>query len=788
MDQLSNTLSSQQDNFQLKRFLNLIIGKWYFVVGCLSIALGIAYGILRYQSPVFLVNTTFVTKKFTEDVGVASSLLRLAESGASLTNGNQVYQEIPLLKSQGRIMATLEKLDFDVSYFIQGKFKTSEVYPSDYYKIIQSPASKNYPYNLPIYIIPDDDGHFTLQTEDETWNNAFSGQSFISGKTNNINGWQFVIEVKPGNQNGSNDHFFMIRQPYQLMNEYRNRLILNWDPQGRSILIASIMSELPEKDLDFLNTYFEVVVEKGLEEKSQEINSLVDFINEYIPQISDTLYMYQKKLDQFRLENRELINGSGFIMERLNALETQKAAFLISDYYYDHIVDYLKSPREEAVFAPAMFGLESNPLATLLEDYSEIIWEDKVDKNSFNDRNPLINKYNEDLEVLEKNILENVKNLKVENSRKMTELDARIDFYYNTMEDLQVESREYAELSRMIALYEGVFDNLITKRTEAFLSQAAIVSDYEMVTNPYFNSRDPVSPDFSKVVIIAILSGLGLPLSILYLLSVSSAKIVSKFDLLDNTTIPLLGYVGHSLDKDDLVVYHKPKSLVAESFRRVRANLQYFRQSDKKNVLLITSSISAEGKTFCSTNLAFTYAMAGKKTVIVGADMRKPTLSHVFDLNGSRGLSNFLAGQVEIKDIIHKSNNQDLYLIPGGSIPPNPAELILTPRMKDLMDYLKKEFEVVIVDTPPVGLVADAIELMEFSDLNILVVRQNKTFKKSLHETSENYEKGQLKNMTILFNDVNFEKLEYGYKAYVESYQTYGYGYDSGYLEDEKNG
>ncbi len=787
MEQLSN-INSQQDNFQLKRFANLIIGNWYWVIGFLLFSLGVGYFIIRYESPVYVVNSTFLTKKYggrTEE----SSFLRVADDPVNLLRGQtDISQEIPLLKSQGRIQATLDRLEFGISYFIQGQFKTSEVYPGDFYKVISRANSQNFPYGLKIYLDQKENGRYVLETEVENWQSHFVNKEFEFGKSYSANGWEFQIESKNAATNG-NLHFFTVNNPVTLLNSYRNRLYLGWQTKGSSILIAVLNSSLPDKAIDFLNAYFNVVVEKGLEEKSQSIINTISFINDYIPQISDTLLAYQKRLDQFKLENRQLGNGSSFVLEKLNELEREKTKYIITRKYLEYLVDYIKKDKDRNVFAPPLIELESKePLYNLFQQYLEIKWEAKTRRNEQETtKNPLINRVPDDEATFRNNILEAISNYQDINNDKIKDLNNQINFLYGSIEDLQVQSREYVELERMVTLYGNVFNSLITKRTDAFLSQASIVSDYQIVSDPTYNRRDPVSPDKRKVMIIAIMVGLGFPLGLLYVISISNNKIVSKGDLITNTTIPILGYVGHSAEYGNLAVQNAPKSLVAESFRRVRANLQYFANGDAKKVYLITSSISSEGKTFCSINLAYTYALAGKKTVIVGADMRKPTLARSFELEKHTGLSNYLSGQCELEAAIHKTDNKDLRIIPGGSIPPNPAELILTKRMKELMSYLKKNFDLIIIDTPPIGLVADAIELMEYSTLNMLIVRQNKTFKKSLEETSESYRKGELKNMLILFNDVNFQKLEYGYKSYIEGYHTYGYGYDNSYFEDGKS-
>lgn len=788
MDNLT-PLETKQDNFELKRFLNLILGNWYWVLGFLLASLAVSLFIIRYESPVYVVNASFLTKKFDDRLS-ANPLMSLAEGSGSpmyRTGMTDVSQEIPLLKSQGRIQATLDRLDFSVSYFIQGQFKTTEVYPADYYELRQDPTSANYPYGRQIYVNAINNEQYQLQTDDPQWQPAFEGVELSFGQSYDIDGWKFKVDLRSKNgRSVDNQHYFVIKTDNELLNTYRDRLQLSWLDKGSSILNARMATELPEKEHAFLGTYIDVIVQKGLEEKSEQVTNTINFINEYLPQISDSLLAYQKRLDRFKLENGEVISGSSVVFDKLNELESQKAELMISNRYFDYLIEYIKENRNEEIFAPAMIGLDQAPLNTLLNQYIEIKWqENDADLNEFNEKNPLINRKHDPIEKIEQNIFESIKNLKAVNYREIAEIEKKIGFFYSTIVDLQVQSREYAELERMIALYETVFNNLITRRTDAFLSQASTVSDYQVVTNPRYDKTQPISPDKNKLIIIALLVGLGVPLGILYVFSIFNDKVVSKNDLLSNTNIPLLGYVGHSLELDNLVVFNKPKSLVAESFRRIRANLQYFSRGNGKNVLLITSSISAEGKTFCSVNLAFTYALSGKKTIIIGADMRKPTLAKSFGLERDQGLSNYLSGQCTLEEAVHPTGNEDLKIIPGGTIPPNPAELILMPKMKDMMDHLKIHYDYIIIDTPPIGLVADAIELMEFSDLNILIVRQNNTFKKSLHETTENYQKGQLKNLAILFNDVDFQKLEYGYKAYVEGYQSYGYGYSSGYFDED---
>ncbi|MCK5701971.1 MAG: polysaccharide biosynthesis tyrosine autokinase, partial [Cyclobacteriaceae bacterium] len=440
--------------------------------------------------------------------------------------------------------------------------------------------------------------------------------------------------------------------------------------------------------------------------------------------------------------------------------------------------------KKESIFAPNLIGLEVPPLEELVGKYMEEKWQDQLDKNEFNEKNPLVVRGNEQYERLEENIYESVKNLKQLNQEKVIEIDKQIKFFIGSVGELQVEYREFTNMDRMKALYENLHNQLLARKTDAYISKASATSDYQMVTAPYY-SNVPIYPNKNKIYMIAIVLGLGFPIGIIFLFDFINPKIISKEDLKKHTDIPIIGTVGHYKGKSNLVVGEHPKSQVSESFRVIRANLEYVNADNtESNILLITSSISGEGKTFCSINLAYTYANMGKKTLLVGADMRRPALAKSFGMGRSHGLSNYLSGQDKLEEIIYTSKKSGLDVIPGGHVPPNPAELLTTKRMAELMQFIKKHYEVIIFDTPPLGLVSDTVELIRHSFTPILIVRQDVTYKKSLDAITEMYHSGKFKQLGIIMNDVNFTKFDYG--AYYGKSYGYGSGLGYGYYDDEE--
>ena len=455
----------------------------------------------------------------------------------------------------------------------------------------------------------------------------------------------------------------------------------------------------------------------------------------------------------------------------------------MSDRYYDYLERYIREDREEGIFAPNLIGLDAPLLDELVNQYIEIKMRDKLLLNEYNLENPLVNRENERKERVEKNIFESIENMREFNRQQYEHVEERMNFYYASIKGFLKDNRELDRMNTIYGLNRELFNLLLQRKTEASISRASTTSDYQVVEEPWYSSL-PVYPDTKKNYLIAVILGLGLPIGLVFLVDALNNKIITREDLIKHTTIPIIGNIGHSDYETNLVVKESPQSQLSETFRHIRANLKYF-IDEKARIFLVTSSFGSEGKTFCSINLAWIYALSGKKTLLLGADMRKPTMTKYLDLPPKLpGLSNFLAGFKNYDEILTDTNTEHLQVIVGGDVPPNPSELLNHPKMVDLLKKVSKEFEVVIIDTPPIGVVADAMELLKYTDFNLLVVRQGKTIKSSLDHVSDMYASGQISHFGILFNDINFKRYSYSY-GYGKKY-GYGYGYGYGYYDSHK--
>jgi capsular exopolysaccharide synthesis family protein len=375
-------------------------------------------------------------------------------------------------------------------------------------------------------------------------------------------------------------------------------------------------------------------------------------------------------------------------------------------------------------------------------------------------------------------IFETIKNAIKTNNIALKDLDERIGVIFGKINQLPGTERVLFSIERRFKLTDAIYTYLLQKRSEAQITQASNIPDNEVIDSARPEDGSPVYPKTSMNYMIALILGLIIPVVIILGKDFLNDTIKERADVEKITTLPIIGHIIHS-DKDSkLVVMESPKSSIAESFRSVRTNLQYLLLGKEKQTILITSDMVQTGKTFCSINLATSFAMYGKKTLLVGFDLRKPRIHKDFDLTNDEGISSYLINKSKLESCIQPSGIENLDVLVSGPIPPNPSELAASDRTGTMFTLLKEIYDFIIIDTPPIGLVTDAFLLMKYTDANLILVRQNFTHKKVFSSIIRDMEQRKMPNLAILINDVKLTKYSYGF-GYGYGY-GYGFGYGSG--------
>lgn len=777
-----------------------LLKRWPYILIFFIFSLAIGYTINRYSTPVYLVKARITSKKFSNKP--TSIIPGLVDASFFLSGTTEVYEEIPILKSPKRIEATIDKLDFRVSYFSEGEIKTTESLTGFGFTVLVDTLPDNsYPFGVPIFVNYLDANTFQLVIENDQWSSSTEGKTFHFGEPIALGSVRLRLQNKAIDKLASNKYFFVINNKAGLVNQYRNRLIIDWVMKGSSMLDIKMESELPDREVQFLNAYYEVVQEFGIREKNETLDNTIKFIDDQMRYVTDSLLYYQSLIDDLRFSNYQInvplispsqntASGSDYIFSKVNDLDNRKADIELEERYLDYLTEYFEQKRDEDVFAPSLVGLDIPLVESWVNRFIEEKLNEKIDRNEENKQNPLVNRQDSIRRKLEKGIYEAINSERKRNKESMREMDKKANFLLGSIKDAQVDFRQLAQYQRLFQLNQTLFDLFIRRKTEAAISKASATSDYEVIEFPSYSSV-PIRPNKNKNLMIAAAVGLFLPIVFFLLIDITNKRIVDKDDLIENTQIPILGNIAHSDYPSRLVMKEHPRSVVAESFRAVRANLKFLAGgiTTKTHTFLITSSVGGEGKTFCSLNLAYTLALGQKKTIVIGADMRKPELGNYLQSYSEKGLSAFLAGYATIDQVIFKNEPNAPDLIDAGKVPPNPSELLASDRMRELISYLKEHYDYIIIDTPPIGLVSDAMELFKYCDYNILIVRQGVTEKAALGMVDELYQDGKLKNFTVVLNDIKLirkRKSIYGGYVYGLGYGGYGYGY---YEEDKgKNG
>ena len=344
--------------------------------------------------------------------------------------------------------------------------------------------------------------------------------------------------------------------------------------------------------------------------------------------------------------------------------------------------------------------------------------------------------------------------------------------------------KEQLEIEQNLAARQNLYKYLQEKKVETAITRASTLSNSSIIDRSY-PSGIPVKPNRRAIRILAILLGLGLPALFIFIAEVLNDKVSTRFDIERITAAPILGEIGHSYSNNTLVVNKTTRSMVAEQFRIIRSNLQYVLNKSEKSTILVTSSFSGEGKSYVTTNMGAVLALAGKKTVILEFDIRKPKVISGLGIQRGPGITNFLVGKANLADLIKPvPDHENLFVLGCGPIPPNPAELLLDQKVEEMFSWLKANFDIILIDTAPVGMVSDAMTLSKYADSTLYLVRQGHTFKKQIALIDEFYVGNKLPKISIVINDVKI-KPGYGYYGYGRYGYGYGYGYGS-YYEEEK--
>jgi capsular exopolysaccharide synthesis family protein len=762
--------------FDINRILKLTLRNWYLFLISIPLALAIVYVYHRYTIPVYRASTTILLKS-TQNRSLAQS--NLIEGFGLSPEMRNIENQIFIIKSKKLVKKAVDMSDFSVEYFRAGHFKDSEIYHNSPF-IVEFDSLHPQMVNVPIYLSCDKNNIVKIEVHTEgTYTHIFK----TGRNTGNTGPVDYTKTVKWGQQVTTpffsfkikklNDQvcapdskfFFRFRPNSQTANSFRSRLSVNSNSEGSSIMNISVSGTTPGKMVTFLNNLNIVIMENSLERKNDKATRTLSFISDQLKKISDTLQTVQKELLDFRKLNHFVLptEYSQIITDRYLEKEKQLGILRIKKEYYKYIQQKIKEDsKSEDFMLPAVSDEANSMVNQMILQLIDLKDEFETLNSDADNPNPYIISLSQKISIAENN-LKTVIDLVIKNF-ELKENEIRNDLA-KTIEEIKSlpdMEREYADIERNYKLNDAIYTFLLQKHSENQIAKASNTPDNEVIDSPSLTGL--VSPNtknnYSKAFIIALL----LPVGIIVLRELLNTKVRGKEDLEHlQEKLPILGFIMHSKNEVQDIIHEQPHSVISEAFRSLRTKIKFMSCESKTWAITITSTNTGEGKTFCAQNLASAFSISGKKTALLGFDMRKPKLSELFNLKNETGLSNYLSNQAEFEDICYETKYDNLYIVPSGAIPPNPSELISNNKTEELFKILREKFEVIIIDTPPIGLVADARILMDYSDCHLYVVRANYTDKEHMGYSLNNLMLENISHMGLILNDIPLKDKGYGY-------------------------
>ena len=754
-----------------QRILNRVLRNWYWVLLCLVIGFVVSWSVNRYTTKIYPVKASVIFKIDEENYG--ANLLY----GNSFTQySRNYYDEFYLMRSYPLLQRVVENLRLDVAYFVQGEIKTIEKYIPHLPVRINPTSGQRLPYGQSFtYRLLNENEFLFYPAQDAS--DADRNQKHLYNDTIEVAGHRLFFlktDLLKDKWIGS-EYIVRFTDPFELAVSYSTQLNLSWSEQGSGAINISMNGAVPEKIVDFLREFIEQYQQFDVERKSRIYSKSVQFLDRQIDLIGDSLRYYERKMSAVSVKATKNIKPSA---ERLNAiglsLDEKELQIRLQQRYYDYLENYMNSTSDfSQVLLPSSLGVSDPVLSELVSRLVKLQFELRVLQNKATDtRNPLVQESLNKIEYLKRDIEEGIRSAKEIMAINRTFFKERlVEMERALRESPEDQFNDLAHLQRNYRLNEGLYSFIIQKRAEASLSKASTTSDVNVLNYPQVG--EVITPKPMQNYTLGLLGGFMLPVLFFVFIEALNNRIQSKEDIESLCAVPVIGTISHFTGQTNLAVADKPRSYLAESFRALRANLNYFTGGKDKKVILVTSTLSGEGKSFTSINLATVLAFSGKKTVLIAGDMRKASIVQDFGVSNKNGLSSYLSGQSELDSIITSTQVVGLDFITPGPIPPNPAELYMSNRTQALIDHLLDRYDFVLIDSPPIGLVSDAMALIPLVDHILFVTRQNYTPLTAINQLQYMVDQGQVQQVSIVLNDIQRLGMGYGYK--------YGYAYDYGY-------
>ena len=783
-----NEQDEEKINYQELLFRYIIHWPW-FVASVLICLIG-AWVYLHFQTPVYQVSASIMIKD--DKKGGGSTDLENLGIGGVITSTQSIDNEIEVLRSKTILKEVVNNLELYITYYDEDEFPEKELYQTSPVIVnLTAQEADKLPGSalLAMKLSPEGVLDVNLKVGLNEYNQRFEKLPAVLPTDAGTFGFALKDSLSGGQMEGHKGERHIravVSRPFGVAKGYQESLSIVPTSRTTSVAVVSLMNTNIQRARDFINKLMEMYNRNTNNDKNEVAEKTREFINEHIKIIDEELGSTEDKLEAFKrnagltdISSDAKLAVSGNAEYEKRRVDNGTQINLVRD-----LIKYINNPSNEYELLPGNIGLSDAGLTTQIGRYNELIIERKRLLRTSTESNPMIVNLDTSIRAMKSNVqaaingtLQGLLIVKADLEREAGRFSRRIS-------DAPGQERQYVSIARQQEIKAGLYLMLLQKREENAITLAATANNAKIIDEPVATGG-PLSPKPNMVYMIALVLGVGMPVGVIFLIGLTKFKIEGRGDVEKLTRLPIVGDVPLTNEKaGSIAVFENQNTLMSETFRHIRTNLQFMLENDQK-VILVTSTVSGEGKSFISSNLAISLSLLGKRVVIVGLDIRKPGLNKIFNIPRKElGITQYLSNpEKNLMDFVQPSDvSKNLYILPGGTVPPNPTELLARDGLDKAIETLKKNFDYVILDTAPAGMVTDTLLVGRVADLSVYVCRADYSRKAEFTLINELAADNKLPNICTIINGLDLKKKKYGYYyGYGKYGKYYGYGKRYGY-------
>lgn len=783
------TKEEESSVFNLATIWQIIILNWYWILLSSIVALALAFCYLRYTSPVYTSSMKILVKD-DDNKGKMSQGMNL-ESMGIISNSNGFDNELEILNSTNINTRVVRSLKLYVSYFAEGKIKKIELYKNNPI-IVDMPQNQLNVLQMPIMLEMAKEGK-GIKVDGKVRMAGSNEIMTFSRKLDKLPGsittpmGTIIFQQNPGTKIGQQKLYAIITPIEQAGRNYTAKLTAAATSKTTTVANLTFTDTQVERSIDYLNELLKSYNDDANEDKNEVARKTEEFINERIANIRMELDGTESELEQYKKSNEliNLTNDATTALAKTTEYQKEQVELETQLNLINALVNYLNNPTNSMQVIPANLGLSDNNLNSTISKYNDYVLQRNRLLKSSSEDNPYVQRLTAALEEMWPSIRMSLDAIKSDILTKKRSADNQYNMFNSKINSTPTQERVLNNIGRQQELTANLYLMMLQKREENSISLASTASKARTIDSAKFVGK--VAPKSSIILLGALIFGIGFPIGLIMLLDLLRYQIEGREDVEKLTSIPILADIPLGSKTTDgehaLVVKENSNNSMEEAFRGLRTNLRFILSSDEK-IIQCTSCIPGEGKTFVATNLAMSLALLGKKTIIVGLDIRKPRLVKLFGLPASKkGITTFLSSEGESYDLLSDQiytgvQNSNLDVLPAGVIPPNPGELISREQLEKAVTMLKEHYDYVILDTPPVGLVSDTLAIGRIAEMTLFVCRADYSPRSNFQLINEMKKDEKLPKINLVLNGLDLKKKKYGYYYGYGKYGKYGkYGY-----------